>query len=296
MAIEKPIFFIGMPRSDTTILFEAFAAHEDLGWLSNYSYRFPTIPHITLIHRFFRGAQGRKNQRRKLAIHERLLPEPQEVYNIWERLLGRKFLVTFLTNCWPSDEEIDKCRQFMASVLRAEGKRRFCAKFTGPPRIRFLSKIFPDAYFVDVIRDPRAVVSSLLAVTFWKKDGLEKPYWDGALGEKEISIWRKTGNSPVVLAALQWCSVYEATMEEIRDVTNTYFRVKYEEFMDAPLESISQIGSFCGLGSCEKLERYIRQQQYENMNFKFRKDLSSDDIKIVEEIAEKYMRELGYLK
>ena len=131
MEIKKPIFFIGMPRSGTTIIFEAFSSHKNLGWLSNYSNRFPGIPYFTLAHRLFGGAQGRKNQHQKIRFYERILPEPQEVYNVWERFFGRKFLKTFLINCEPSEHEINACREYIKKVLWAENKLRFCAKFSG---------------------------------------------------------------------------------------------------------------------------------------------------------------------
>ena len=41
MIIQQPIFFIGMGRSGTTILFEAFARHPQLAWPSSYCRMYP---------------------------------------------------------------------------------------------------------------------------------------------------------------------------------------------------------------------------------------------------------------
>lgn len=295
MEIKNPIFFIGMPRSGTSIIFEAFAAHKDLGWLSNYSNRMPAFPYINLIHRMFFCAQGRKNQYQKIPIYKRILPEPQEVYNVWNRFFGQKFAETFLANCSPSEDEIEKCRKYIKHILWAENKSRFCAKFTGPPRIRFLSRIFPDAYFIDVVRDPRATVSSLLLLDWWKKRGLTKPFWEGALKSSDLEIWEDTGCSPVALAALQWCSVYEATVDEISGLDNKYYRVKYEEFMTSPLATIEQLVSYCGISKCEKMKNYVSSQSYKNMNYKYNENLPIKDIKLIEYIAGKHMKKLGYL-
>ncbi len=49
MQILKPIFFIGFPRSGTTVAFEAFCQHRTLGWPSVYTERFPTHPGINVV-------------------------------------------------------------------------------------------------------------------------------------------------------------------------------------------------------------------------------------------------------
>lgn len=158
-----------MGRSGATIIFEAFSCHEYLGWLSNYSNRFSALPQVAFVHRLFFGARGQKKQWQKVSLANKLLPKPQEAYSVWKHLLGSKFRFTFLRNVKPTASEIDATHNYIRKLLISEGKLRFCAKFTGPPRIWFLNKLFPDAFFIDVIRDPRAVVASLLSVDFWKE-------------------------------------------------------------------------------------------------------------------------------
>ena len=41
--ITKPIFMIGVPRSGTTIVFEALSSHEDLGYFTSFTNRFPNF-------------------------------------------------------------------------------------------------------------------------------------------------------------------------------------------------------------------------------------------------------------
>ena len=43
--IHQPISSIGIPRSGTTIIYEAFARHKSLGWLTNLAQNFPHSPH-----------------------------------------------------------------------------------------------------------------------------------------------------------------------------------------------------------------------------------------------------------
>ena len=179
MDIEKPIFFIGMPRSGTTVTFEVFAAHRELGWLSNYSRRLPQFPYVTVVHRLFGDRRGRKSQDQTISLVRRLLPEPMEDYAIWNSFFGESFSRSFLEGHTAQPDQIRACRAYMGKILLAECKSRLCVKFTGPPRKRFLEHVFPDAYFINVVRDPRAVVASLLTVYFWKQRGLTQPVLGG---------------------------------------------------------------------------------------------------------------------
>ena len=49
--IEKPIVFIGVGRSGTTVVDDTFAAHSDLAWVLQYLNRLPQPPSVTLLSR-----------------------------------------------------------------------------------------------------------------------------------------------------------------------------------------------------------------------------------------------------
>jgi hypothetical protein len=283
-----------MPRSGTTVIFEAFATHPELGWLSNYSNRFPRFPQIAAIHRLFLGARGRKNQDDRLPLLRRLLPEPSESYTVWEGFFGPSFSYSFLANQTPTPAQTRNCQTYMRRLLAAEGKSRLCVKFTGPPRKRFLEQVFPSALFVNVIRDPKAVVASLLSVEFWKARGLDKPFWDGGLTSQELAIWEQSGRSAAALAALLWCAVCRATERETATSARPVLSVRYEHYMKDPIEEIKHILSFSDLEYVPHIEEHIRTQSYRDMNFKFTQRLSAKDVDLVDRITEPYRKVFGY--
>ena len=92
---ERPIVFIGMPRSGTSIMFAAFAAHRDLAWFSQYMDQFPGIPGMELVTRLTalapssRKSVARQGEARSLA--DRLRISPLEAYNVWRRCCGLEF-------------------------------------------------------------------------------------------------------------------------------------------------------------------------------------------------------------
>lgn len=295
--IDRPIFFIGMPRSGTTIVQEAFSIHENLGWLSNYSAHFPGAPWLTAVHRLFGGKRGQRSQGQSLSVFNKMFPRPDEPYCVWERLFGDKFLYTFLIDVQPTQEEVNRAVKYVSVLLRAQNKPRFCGKLTGPPRIEFLRKVFPQSHFIDVIRDPRAVVASLMVDrdNFWERQGgMEKPFWEGALNEPDLELWRQSGQMPCVLAGLQWASVYERTkVERSLDGVN-YTRVFYENYVEQPKAVLNELAEFSGLARSDRMDAYVDSLRYGSKNRKYFDVLSRHELTWLERAIGKQLDELGY--
>ena len=162
-APSRPIFVIGVPRSGTTVVFNCFAARPDVAWFPQHLNRVPSWPSVTLLARLAdRFPSARKSIQR--SDHSRRWREkarigPVEAYPIWEHYAGSKFLYESLLGVRPTADESAGLRRLVRKLQRYQGKDRFATKITGPARIGFLTGAFPDAIFVNVIRDGRAVVA-----------------------------------------------------------------------------------------------------------------------------------------
>jgi hypothetical protein len=90
---------------------------------------------------------------------------------------------------------------------------RLLIKITGWPRLRYLRELFPDARFVHVHRDSRAVAASLLEVPWW--DGWRGPstWRRGPLPPDLAALWEEHDQSFVALAAIE-CVIFERTLHE----------------------------------------------------------------------------------
>ena len=303
--IEKPIFVIGMPRSGTTILSEVMSAHEDVGWFSNYMNRLPCIPEVSFlsrivsIPRFGQHLRGKKKQSRGLAsLIRRLLPYSAEAFPVWGRYCGDKFLWDYMINQVANETEKRRIRTVIKKVLTLQGKQRFFAKFTGPPRICYLNSIFPDAYFVHVLRDPRAVVSSLSKVTFWeKRGGMEKPWWRNGLCQRYVEEWIDSGRSSVALAAVQWKQVVELAWQESKILDSSkYIELRYEDFVSTPHGTLQEIFYKVDLPYSQSVQRYIDSiGNVQNMNSKYKQNLTHSDILLIEKITLNTARKAGYI-
>lgn len=304
-SIGRPIFVIGMDRSGTSILSEVISLHSDLGWLSNYNHRFQKLPQLSFLNRitqiphfgwYFRG---KKRQDKMLSSRLRkYLPYCDEGdYTLWTQLCGHDFTWAFLGGGTPSAPTCQKVREYIHTILKCQGKTRLIVKLTGPPRIKFLSTIFPDAVFVHVMRDPRAVVASLMRVSYWKeKGGWERPFWTG-LSQKDIRAWEASGKSACVLAAVQWVRVLEQTWQECEPLLPEQFiEIKYEDFVASPFDTITALLTKCGLGYSRTVKSYIdRIGNVRNMNTKYRQTLTSAELGVVQQAVKKTAERAGYL-
>jgi omega-hydroxy-beta-dihydromenaquinone-9 sulfotransferase len=301
MAIEKPIFLTGMPRSGTTVMFEVLAAHPDLGWFSQYFNRLSRFPSVALLSRIadldprLRRRIDRSDQTRRLRNYLRV--GPSEAYFAWRRYSGGKFLDDFLIDTRASVGERERVRSVVKKTLRYQGKPRFAAKVTGPPRIGYLRSIFGDARFVHLIRDPRAVVRSLMKVAFWRDTWrLQEPAWRNGLTDDELEIWERHGRSPVSLAALEWGAVVRTARHEASELAADQYReVRYEAFVSDPHAVIDELVSFCDLRQSSAPHEFLDQRfELQNMNRQWRDEFSAAELRLFEEIAGDVLGDSGY--
>ncbi len=301
--IDSPIFMIGMPRSGTTAISEAIALHKDLGWFSNLMSYFPDSYWISVISRIIdipligRNLGGKKLQSKGIVSRIRgYLPHCTEAYPIWERCCGRKFREDYLAGQSAQQEEKDKTVALVKNILAFQGKRRFFAKLTGPPRIGYLTSIFPDACFVNVLRDPRAVVSSLMKVEFWRKRGLDRPWWQNGLPDAYVREWVESGRSPVALAAVQWKWIVELTwLEKEKIEKEKFMEIRYEDFLQRPHDMSRDILRRLALADSPETHRYLDTSgKMVDMNRKYRSFLGEDEIRLIEDITRVTAGRAGY--
>jgi hypothetical protein len=292
--LDNPIIVIGTGRCGTTVVFEALCHHEQLAWFSNYNDRFPRAAWISVAPRVYnlpllrRLPRGEKPQHRQGASRfNRILPKPSECYRKWELLCGRKFRRDFLVATSASPEERNRTRRAVRAAINWQGKQRFAAKITGPPRIEYLHSIFPEARFIHIVRDPVAVIGSWLKVGFWKnRGGYERPMWDNGLPPGWERQWECYGRSPVALAAMQYRAIFDICGREKRLLPpNRYIEINYEDFVASPVEQTAKLLDFCGLPPSASLLAHVSApERYLNMNSKHQGGFTSEERGLIREI------------
>jgi hypothetical protein len=157
--------------------------------------------------------------------------------------------------------------------------------------------VFPNAIFIHVVRDGRAVVNSLLNVDFWiEGGGYDHPWWRNGLQKGWGTEWENFGNSPIALAALQWRRIMEVTDWERHSISfNRYFEVKYEDYVEDPVRVMAQILKYCELAPSRLVSNYLgKTNRYVNMNYKYLQTFSAKEIHILNQIMSGWLQRFGY--
>ncbi|WP_440870417.1 sulfotransferase [Vibrio vulnificus] len=303
--LSAPIIFIGPGRSGSTVISEFVMAHHSLGWPDNYCEWFPSLPSLAWLTRLTNNSlwhlSGEKAQLNHTLPLNNLLPRPAEAWPFWQKITRDEidFSRGFLLHQRASAEEKQRIRRYLNQHLRAQGKPRLAMKFTGPGRVEYLSSIFPDALFINVVREPAATVNSLLKVPFWQAQGLHQlwwrgfinvvrepaatvnsllkvPFWQaqglhqlwwrGAYSSHELETYQQIRHDPVCSTAFQLSKILKTTEEEIARTKVKSLTVHYEDFVRDPQFIIHQIMHFCHLPPCERVRNKLRNSPIRDQN------------------------------
>jgi len=270
--ISLPIIFIGSGRSGTTIISEIIFSHEDLAWLSNYQEKWPSIPEVNLFRSVFENRlwrlQGQKRQLNKVSWLNKILFKPNEGYDFWEYITGPRidFSRGFLINEKATEVEAKKIRKAFNKIVSYQSKKRLAFKITGPSRISYLQSIFPDAIFINVVRDPLPTIKSWINVEFWQTRGKHQLWWTGAYSNEEQEWALKNSDKSELLAALQYKKLMDVTAMEIKECNAKCLTIRYEEFVNHPLDIIENILDFTGLTKSKTVYDYLQRNKIYNQN------------------------------
>jgi hypothetical protein len=287
--VPRPTFVFGSGRCGTTILQSVLAEHPDLAWLSNYQEHYPAssaasrvaaLRHAPLV----RALGDRKGR-----------PKPAEAFRPWDAIFpgfSRPFRDLTEDDLLP--ETAERFRDLVAATQAAQRKTRFVAKYTGWARVGFFRAAFPDARFVYVLRDGRAVASSLLRVHWW--DGWQGPsqwHW-GPLADEDAERWAETRQSFAGLAGLQWKILVQG-LPAWQDALGPRLRiVRYEDFVEDPRGTFEGLLDWLDLPATDPWWHRFSSHRIE-AGRPWEKTLTARHRSDVEHVAGELLGSLGYL-
>lgn len=278
--ISNPVIVVGSGRSGTTIISEIIFRHESLAWPSNYQEMFPSVSGVNLLRLMYDNRlwrlQGQKPQLNKVSAFNKLLFKPAEAYKFWEHLTGPQvnFSRGFLITERPSDKDISRIRKAFGKLVSYQLKKRLAFKITGPSRIGYLKSIFPDAVFINIVRDPLPTINSWLNVDFWQDKGKNQLWWTGAYTEQEEEWAEKNADKPELLAAMQYRKLMDVAEKEIAAHNVNCLTVRYEDFVNDPSVVITRILDFAGLEKSQRVNSYMQGIKIYNQNKNEEKHMS----------------------
>jgi omega-hydroxy-beta-dihydromenaquinone-9 sulfotransferase len=222
--------------------------------------------------------------------------QPGECYRFWDRhAYGfsepcRDLVSTDVT------ARVRKQVRAAFEPMLTPSRDRLLIKITGWPRIGFLNEIFEDAKFIHIVRDGRAVASSLLHVNFWRGWMGPQSWRAGLLSAEDQAIWESYGRSFVALAGLEW-RIQMRAIEAARQAKldrRLFMEVKYEELCDRPQETYRRVLDFAELPGSEDLERHIQGAKIRSTSNRWRDDLTPGQQAVLDELLREDLLRYGY--
>lgn len=289
MDISKPVFIIGAGRSGTTIMYQCLSTHPEMCWFSNYSDRFIDNSLFILMHRVLDVPVLGNRMKRNIinSTGARFNIRPVEAERIYHEYCGlREDIRTTEVDRDPAAEE--RLKGLISRHMALTGKKRFLTKqISNNQRVRLMNAIFPDALFVHIIRDGRAVTNSLLNVPFWDS---VKLWW---LEGKKVSECKAEGWDPVRLCAENWKRDVEELLGNRDIFGDRYLEVRYEDFTSDVEGTMNSITEFCGLASPDTFIKNL-PPDLPDMNVKWKRSLSGEQKAIATEVQGELLSRLGY--
>lgn len=286
--IRDPIIVLGTGRCGTTALHQLLAGHPGVGWLSSLANRYPGRPELNRL-----AMQSLDFPLSARLAERRLLPV--EKYAFWD-----SYYPGFSVPCRNlSDRDLlvhaqRRLESYFSQCTTAR-RSRLLLKITGWPRVGFLARLFPDARFIYVLRDGRAVAHSLLNVDWWHGWGGPQRWRWGLLSNEREQVWTRLDRSFAVLAGIQWELLIEAWEEDSRLLApDRLLVVRFEDICARKTEVLRRIMEFSHLAESKQFGRRIERFKMINTNDKWQRELSPREQAALQEAIGNTLGRYGY--
>jgi hypothetical protein len=252
--LARPIFMIGCPRSGTSVSAVLFARHPDVAGFS-------------------------------------------EAGEVWD---PRGYADPEADHHWPAKrvtaEEAARLhdRFEFARRLRSlpfhRGRRLLNKHPRNSVRIEYLRAVFPDAFFVHVIRDGRAVVHSMLEMV--EREPARRLVPMGAFCKPPD--WRALLREDAVeQAALQWREIVSYVLDQRPALGGQYHEYRYEDLCHDVRGVLGQAFAAAGLRADERVMARL-PQRLEVQNFKWRGAFDEAQVETLLRVQGPLLERLGY--
>ncbi len=286
-------FVLGTGRCGSTLVSDVLARHPEVGFVSNVDDRIRTPI-----------GGGRWNA----PIYRRVPPgltrkgrvrfAPSEAYRILARHVSPEIVAPFrdLVADDATPWLAGRFATFFQGQASAQALPVFLHKFTGWPRAGFIDAALPEARFVHVVRDGRAVANSLVQMPWWDGFGGPSAWSWGPLPSRYEAEWAASERSFPVLAGLEWKILIDA-FESAKAALPLarWHQVRYEDVLEDPRGRIEAILRFLGLPWTDGFERSFERYTFGRDRAKaYRSELDPRDVKALDTSLADHLERLGY--
>jgi hypothetical protein len=298
-------FVIGTGRCGSTVVTELLARHPDVGFVSNVDDK---LARLDLSGRWnsalFRRSAPRAahlvpfRDRRRPLERGRLRVAPSEGWEVLERQVSPIVSTTYrdLVAADLTPWLAGRLRGFFEGRMAAQGRSTFVHHFTGWPRSGLLQAAFPDARFIHVVRDGRAVANSWLQMGWWS--GYQGPsnWYLGPLPEPYAREFDASGGSFVLLAGIGWKLLIDSFEQARAKVpASQWLDVRIEDLSADPRGQLAPLLDFVELDWSPEFEAGFSRHRFDGGRGQaFRRDLDPDSLRLLDDSLRGHLETWGY--
>ena len=263
---------MGAPRSGTTLLYQILCNHRDLSFFTHnilragvyYPGRVLGCPKILGKILGYRKELVARIQ--NLIHRDDFFFLPHEATQCWSLYLGT---YDYLTEYDCTEEVIYHYIQVIAKVQAIFKRPRFVNK--NPQhctRVRILNRIFPDAKFVHIIRDGRAVACSTLYLNYTSPS--TRSYFSG-LRKKIFPLLGDKHYLEALPELQRYKLARDMLVSKAREAktfgSDRYYEISYEDLISEPRKKINEVLDFCELRSYQDFVDRLPEIRNENIKW-----------------------------
>lgn len=294
---NRTVFIVGAGRSGTTMLYKLISLGADVGFISNYDERLPNWfpgglltralrPHLkTKLESWF-ASDGNAYVMKRPWV-SKIIPTPIEGEFIYSDcsipLIPEQSyqISTVSKDClYNRVSKISKLTGAKAFVIKRPANNR---------RIPILNTTFPNALYINLIRDGREVAHSLSKVNWWEGDTL---FW---AGKKPVEL-EKEGWHPLAICANNWLQDVNSVNKGLTEIdAERQISIRYEDLLSNPVSLLKTLFDFIDLDVSADHISKIQSLNIKEKAPKWKSEWSSEELQEVINIQEPLLRELGYL-
>lgn len=246
---------MGIPRSGTTILHRTFTQHKDTAYFERYSSKFYKYPRLFPLIKY-----ALKYQKWRYGITH---PKATEGW-VWDRFYERLDHLT-------ETDVTEEIKQYYYSAMKAEleffNAHRFVSKKPEHClQIRWLNKMFPDAYYILIWRDPKAVISSNL-------EKLEKLDWNSITSHPYKKILKTFQKDLTKVEGLinYYNYMKEILLQDLSVVKKKLIEIRYQDLVQDTQGEIKKLYDFVDLRLYKELDTIIPKELNKKNDEKWKK-------------------------
>ena len=239
---HQPVFIIGAPRTGSTILYQMITNQYDVLYINNLVCKFYKNPFFGfwLSEKLFKNKAHNcfsSNHGDTLGLNS-----PSECGVLWYRWLPRNKDFVELRDF--SEDSILEAKAVLSAIINYYNKPLMINNNNLGLKLRFLSKVFPDAKYIVADREPYYVAQSLLSARKYFY-GVYDQWW--SIRPKNIDQIEK--ETPLKQVVQQHYYINQQMFSDLETLVfdENWMIVSYEEFCqksDEKLEMVSKLMNY----------------------------------------------------